>query len=262
MTAYFNDKFWYWKRTNKKGCLQSWRSSGFIRESLIDLWQRGFQKYPGQLQACYFARKAFITVPIRHLNLDWLRTYCPERYMPIPIDMLDLTTYNIFVNYRNMYWPNGQKIMCRCPACAKDRRIVMLVYLSNFRCGRFFHLALRDRRAERQAIPSPRGGWTFSRCRDGYPYRSIPRQFERIGAEWEEDVNLQAKTKSIISAQGRVLILPVHERWSPIWFAAAARSIGVPSEVLPMQMQRDLAIGRKYTSSKSVFRWSVLPEAL
>jgi len=35
--------------------------------------------------------------------------------------------------------------------------------------------------------------------------------------------------------------------------AAAARSIGVPSEVLPKQTEDDLAIGRKYTSSKECF---------
>jgi predicted nucleotide-binding protein (sugar kinase/HSP70/actin superfamily) len=35
--------------------------------------------------------------------------------------------------------------------------------------------------------------------------------------------------------------------------AAAARSIGVPSEVLPKQDEEDLAIGRKYTSSKECF---------
>jgi predicted nucleotide-binding protein (sugar kinase/HSP70/actin superfamily) len=35
--------------------------------------------------------------------------------------------------------------------------------------------------------------------------------------------------------------------------AAAARSIGVPSEVLPKQTEEDLAIGRKYTSSKECF---------
>src|SRR4030042_1101349 len=35
--------------------------------------------------------------------------------------------------------------------------------------------------------------------------------------------------------------------------AAAARSIGIPSEVLPKQTEEDHAIGRKYTSSKECF---------
>jgi len=35
--------------------------------------------------------------------------------------------------------------------------------------------------------------------------------------------------------------------------AAAARSCGIPSEVLPKQTEEDLAIGRKYTSSKECF---------
>jgi hypothetical protein len=33
--------------------------------------------------------------------------------------MLDLTPYNIFVNYRNMYWPNGQKIIAAAQHVAK-----------------------------------------------------------------------------------------------------------------------------------------------
>ena len=35
--------------------------------------------------------------------------------------------------------------------------------------------------------------------------------------------------------------------------AAAARSVGIPSEVLPMQTEEDIALGRKYTSSKECF---------
>jgi len=34
--------------------------------------------------------------------------------------------------------------------------------------------------------------------------------------------------------------------------AAAARSVGIPSEVLPKQTDEDIALGRKYTSSRSV----------
>ena len=35
--------------------------------------------------------------------------------------------------------------------------------------------------------------------------------------------------------------------------AAAARSCGIPSEVLPKQTEEDIAIGRKYTSSKECY---------
>ncbi len=35
--------------------------------------------------------------------------------------------------------------------------------------------------------------------------------------------------------------------------AAAARSCGIPSEVLPKQTDEDMALGRKYTSSKECF---------
>jgi predicted nucleotide-binding protein (sugar kinase/HSP70/actin superfamily) len=35
--------------------------------------------------------------------------------------------------------------------------------------------------------------------------------------------------------------------------AAAARSVGIPSEVLPRQTEKDIALGRKYTSSRECF---------
>ena len=54
--------------------------------------------------------------------------------MPIPVDMLDLSPYNIFKNYRNMYWPNGQKMIAAAQHVAKTDRLYA-VYLSNFRCG-------------------------------------------------------------------------------------------------------------------------------
>jgi predicted nucleotide-binding protein (sugar kinase/HSP70/actin superfamily) len=50
----------------------------------------------------------------------------------------------------------------------------------------------------------------------------------------------------------RVLYFP-YMNDSAYMIAAAARSIGVPSEVLPRQDETDLAIGRKYTSSKECF---------
>ncbi len=31
--------------------------------------------------------------------------------MPVPLDMLGLSAADIYDNYRNMFWPNGQKII-------------------------------------------------------------------------------------------------------------------------------------------------------
>jgi len=48
--------------------------------------------------------------------------------------MLDLTPYNIFTNYRNMYWRIGQKIIAAAATSGKTDGLYA-VYLSNFRCG-------------------------------------------------------------------------------------------------------------------------------
>jgi predicted nucleotide-binding protein (sugar kinase/HSP70/actin superfamily) len=50
----------------------------------------------------------------------------------------------------------------------------------------------------------------------------------------------------------RVLYFP-YMNDSAYMISAAARSCGIPSEVLPMQTNEDLALGRKYTSSKECF---------
>ena len=69
-----------------------------------------------------------------HLNLGLVEKLITQNVMPIPLDMLDLSPYNIFKNYRNMYWPNGQKMIAAAQLVAKTEDLYA-VYLSNFRCG-------------------------------------------------------------------------------------------------------------------------------
>ena len=56
-----------------------------------------------------------------HLNLGLVEKLINQNVMPIPVDMLDLSPYNIFENYRNMYWPNGQKIIAAAQTGCKTR---------------------------------------------------------------------------------------------------------------------------------------------
>ena len=75
------------------------------------------------------------------------------------------------------------------------------------------------------------------------------------GAEQNEkkDVKIFRPRPSQSSPQKeRVMYFPYMNDGAYL-LAAAARSCGIPSEVLPRQTEEDLAIGRKYTSSKGVF---------
>ncbi len=173
--------------------------------------------------------------------------------MPIPIDMLDLSPYNIFVNYRNMYWPNGQKIIAAAQHVAKTDGLYA-VYLSNFRCGPdsfiwhyvteelkgkpFLHLEVDEHSADAGMVTR------------------IEAFLDSLkGSEQNEkkDVEIFRPRPSPSSPpKDRVLYFP-YMNDGAYMLAAAARSIGVPSEVLPKQTEEDLAIGRKYTSSKECF---------
>ncbi|MCK7534531.1 MAG: hypothetical protein MZV63_27740 [Marinilabiliales bacterium] len=69
-----------------------------------------------------------------HLNLNLTEKLLAQDVMPIPLDMLDLSLSNIYGNYRNMYWPNGQKMIAAAQYVAKTDGLYA-VYISNFRCG-------------------------------------------------------------------------------------------------------------------------------
>ena len=89
-----------------------------------------------------------------YLNLNLTSKLISQNVMPIPVDMIDLSEFNILKDYRNMYWPNGQKIIAAAQYVAKNSNLYA-VYISNFRCGpRFIYLALYNRRAQGKTISS------------------------------------------------------------------------------------------------------------
>jgi predicted nucleotide-binding protein (sugar kinase/HSP70/actin superfamily) len=173
--------------------------------------------------------------------------------MPIPLDMLDLSPYNIFENYRNMYWPNGQKIIAAAQHVAKTEGLYA-VYISNFRCGPdsfiwhyvteelkgkpFLHIEVDEHSADAGMVTR------------------IEAFLDSLkGSEMNEKKNLKIfrpRPSPASPPKDRVLYFP-YMNDGAYMIAAAARSIGVPSEVLPKQGEEELAIGRKYTSSKECF---------
>jgi predicted nucleotide-binding protein (sugar kinase/HSP70/actin superfamily) len=173
--------------------------------------------------------------------------------MPVPVDMLDLSGFNIFKNYRNMYWPNGQKMIAAAQYVAQHENM-HAVYISNFRCGPdsfiwhyiteelkckpFLHLEVDEHSADAGMVTRIEAFLDSLR-----------------GSEMNarKDVEIFRPRPSPASPQkDRVLYFP-YMNDGAYMIAAAARSCGIPSEVLPKQTDEDLAIGRKYTSSKECF---------
>jgi predicted CoA-substrate-specific enzyme activase len=191
-----------------------------------------------------------------YLNLGLIEKLISQNVMPIPLDMLDLSEFNIFNNYRNMYWPNGQKIIAAAQYVARTKGLYA-VYLSNFRCGPdsflmhyiseemkgkpYLHLEVDEHSADAGMVTRIEA---FLDSLKGYEKNS---KIER------NKVEIFRPRKSPSSPmKERVLYFP-YMNDNAYLIAAAARSCGIPSEVLPKQTREDLETGRKYTSSKECF---------
>ncbi len=188
-----------------------------------------------------------------HLNLGLTEKLLAQDVMPIPLDMLDLQVGDIYTNYRNMYWPNGQKMIAAAQYVARTEGLYA-VYISNFRCGPdsfiwhyiteelkgkpFLHLEVDEHSADA-----------------GMVTRIEAFLDSLTGAEQNEKKDLtviRPRPSPSEPPVNRTLYFPyMHD--GAYFVAAAARSIGIPSEVLPKQTDEDIALGRKYTSSKECF---------
>ena len=177
--------------------------------------------------------------------------------LSIPLDFLPLEEENIFDVYPGMYWPNGQKILQATRIIAKNKKL-FAVYLSNFRCGPdsfllhfvkkemngkpFLHLEVDEHSADAgmitriEAFLDSLKGWKTNQNGN-----SPVDQVSPISNNGDEE-DLNTRTIYYPYARDSVHIL-----------AAATRSCGIPSEVLPMQNKDDLELGRKYTNGQECF---------
>ncbi|MBA7641023.1 hypothetical protein ES703_48695 [subsurface metagenome] len=185
------------------------------------------------------------------LNLRLVEKFINLNVLPIPLDFLPLEKENIFDEYPMMYWPNGQKVIAASRIIAKDERL-HAVYLSNFRCGPdsfLFHYVREEMKGkpylQLEVDEHSADAGMITRCEAFLD--SLKGSF-------------QVKKRKIftpyvrISPAGkdRVLYFPyMCDDAYPI--TAAARNCGVQAESLPMQDQRDLELGRMYTSSRECF---------
>jgi len=252
MTAYFNNKFGIGKDDIKKAIYKADEVQVSFEKGLVDYGREVLKNIPKNCRPVVLLGKPYNSTD-SHLNLGLVEKLIAQNVMPIPVDMLDLTPYNIFENYRNMYWPNGQKIIAAAQHVAKTDGLYA-VYIANFRCGPdsfiwhyvteelkgkpFLHLEVDEHSADAGMVTR------------------IEAFLDSLkGSEQNEkkDVKVFRPRPSPSSPpKDRILYFP-YMNDGAYMIAAAARSIGVPSEVLPRQDEEDLAIGRKYTSSKECF---------
>jgi predicted CoA-substrate-specific enzyme activase len=252
MSDYFSNKFRISKTDIKNAIYKADKIQSSFEKRLIDYGRDVLNNIPTNCRPVVILGRPYNSTD-QHLNLGLVEKLINQNVMPIPLDMLDLSSYNIFENYRNMYWPNGQKLIAASQMIAKNDNL-HAVYISNFRCGPdsfiwhyiteelkgkpFLHLEVDEHSADAGMVTR------------------IEAFLDSLsGAEQnaKKDLHIIRPRLSPSSPQkGKVLYFP-YMNDAAYMIAAAARSCGINSEVLPRQTEEDIALGRKYTSSKECF---------
>jgi predicted nucleotide-binding protein (sugar kinase/HSP70/actin superfamily) len=187
------------------------------------------------------------------LNLGLVDKLIKHHLLPIPVDFLELPVNKVFGDYRSMYWPNGQKILAAARLVASNDKL-FAVYISNFRCGPdsfimhyideelkgkpCLHLEVDEHSADAGMITRIEA---FMESLRGV----------KVNHDNAEKV-FRPRSGPSEPMKDRILYFP-HMNDNAHAIAAAARSCGICSEVLPMQDERDLELGRLYTSSRECF---------
>jgi predicted CoA-substrate-specific enzyme activase len=252
MTTYFNEKFGISRNKIRNAVYKADEAQTSFEKKLTDYGKEVINSIPADCRPVVLLGRPYNGTD-QHLNLGLVEKLISQKVMPIPLDMLDLSEYNIFANYRNMYWPNGQKLIAAAQMVAKSDKL-NAVYISNFRCGPdsfiwhyvteelkgkpFLHLEIDEHSADAGMVTR------------------IEAFLDSLsGSEKNEkkEVTIFRPRPSPASPQkDRTLYFP-YMNDGAYMISAAARSCGIPSEVLPKQTSEDLALGRKYTSSKECF---------
>jgi predicted CoA-substrate-specific enzyme activase len=187
------------------------------------------------------------------LNLNLVEKLIRHNLMPIPLDFLELPINQILEHYRSMYWPNGQKILAAARVVAGDDRL-HAVYITNFRCGpdSFLLHYVDEELKEKPCLHLE----VDEHSADAGMITRIEAFVDSLhGLEVNENLKEMAfrpRPGPSSPLKDRVLYFPyMNDNAHAI--SAAARSCGIKSEVLPMQDEKDLELGRLYTSSRECF---------
>jgi predicted CoA-substrate-specific enzyme activase len=187
------------------------------------------------------------------LNLSMIEKLINLDVLPIPLDFLPLEKEGITKDYDKMYWPNGQKILAAARLVAKDPRL-HAIYMGNFRCGpdsflsHFVHEEMAGKPyMELEIDEHSADAGMITR----YEAFLDSLRGSRMADKLKEAV-LRPGTMDPTPDKDRVLYFP-YMCDAAHAISAAARSVGVPSEVLPMQNKEDLDLGRRYTSARECF---------
>jgi predicted CoA-substrate-specific enzyme activase len=187
------------------------------------------------------------------LNLSMVEKLINLDVVPIPMDYLPLGSEHITDDYPQMYWPNGQRLLAAARIVARDKRL-HAVYMGNFRCGpdsflsHFVHEEMAGKSyMEIEIDEHSADAGMITR----YEAFLDSLKGSRISGKKEKEI-FRPGVMSSEPMKDRILYFP-YMCDAAYAIAAACRHCGIKSDVLPMQDEKDLELGRKYTSSRECF---------
>jgi predicted CoA-substrate-specific enzyme activase len=252
LAAFFKEKFGISKSKINLAIQKADAAQISFESSLVEIGKQALDNLPKNARTLVMLGRPYNSAD-PYLNLGLVEKLIGQNIFPIPVDFLPLQFDEVFKDYRSMYWPNGQKIMAAAKLVAKDDRLYAM-YLSNFRCGPDSFLA--------HYVSEEMKGKPYlnlevdEHSADAGMITRIEAFMDSLkGAEKnkkQDETSYRPRPGKSSPDKQRVLYFPyMNDNAHAI--SAAARSCGVPSEVLPMQTEEDLALGRKYTSSRECF---------
>ena len=184
------------------------------------------------------------------LNLELPRHFRELGVLPIPMDMLPVDSVDLSAEFPDLTWRYGQKILAAAEIIRRDSRLAA-VYLTNFSCGpdsfllQFFQARMGGKvflQIEVDEHSSDVGALT--RCeafidslRKMSTHTGVDSQFRTV--EYHTDIRRTIYIPGMCD--------PAHA------VAAALRSEGVPSQVLPASDAESLALAKQYITGKECF---------
>ena len=223
-----------------------------FEEALVVRGQEVLENLPGDKECMVIMGRQYNTGDPA-LNLSMVEKLINLDVVPIPMDFLPLGSEHITDDYPQMYWPNGQRLLAAARIVARDERL-HAVYMGNFRCGpdsflaHFVHEEMAGKSyMEIEIDEHSADAGMITR----YEAFLDSLKGSRIAGKKKKEVILPGVMSSE-PMKDRILYFPFMCD-AAYAIAAAVRSCGLNSDVLPMQDERDMELGRKYTSSRECF---------
>ncbi len=199
----------------------------------------------------------------RGLNLNIPKILSDLGILVIPMDFLPLESIDIDKKHSNMYWKYGQRILVAAELIKKYPNLYPL-YITNFGCGadsfvmRHFKDTVGDKPhliIEVDEHSAPAG--VITRC-EAFLDSIKGSEIKLQSSESKLKSTASTVLKSEVSGEDKIrtLFIPFMGNNSRV-VAAAFRHCGIPSQVLPVTDSKALEFGRKHTTGKECYPYTL-----